>query len=207
VGAARELRGRAPVSDRRILPWSAADDEREIATTRIFRLTRRTFTSASRPGVSLDAALLRCPPWVNVVALTEDRRVVLIEQFRHGIGRVTLEIPGGMVDEGETPAEAAARELLEETGYAGDAPVLLGTTSPNPAFQDNELTTWLIDRCRLVGEAAGDGHEEIAVSTVPVEELAGLVRSGRIEHSLVVAAFGLFMLRQAEEPAAIRTAG
>lgn len=181
------------MSGRGVLPWTVGE-EREIAKTRIFSLHGRWCSSALRPGVSFEAAILKCPDWVNVIALTPDREVVLIEQYRHGIDRVTLEIPGGMVDEGESPVGAAVRELLEETGHAGGEPRVLGVTTPNPAFQDNRLTTVLVPDCRLVAEPAGDAHEEIAVRLVPLPEIRGLLRSGEIHHALVVAAFALFEL-------------
>lgn len=181
------------MSDRRVLPWTVGE-EREIARTRIFSLHGRRCTSALRPDVSFEAAILKCPDWVNVIALTPGQEVVLIEQYRHGIDRVTLEIPGGMVDEGEGPVEAAVRELLEETGHAGGEPRILGVTTPNPAFQDNRLTTVLVPDCRLVAEPEGDAHEEIAVRLTPLADIPRLLREGEIHHALVVAAFALLQL-------------
>jgi 8-oxo-dGTP pyrophosphatase MutT (NUDIX family) len=169
--------------------------EREIASTRIFTVTATTCALPAHPGSAIEAVRLRCPDWVNVVALTPDRQVVLVEQYRHGTRETTLEIPGGMVDLGETPEEACARELLEETGFAGQPVRILGTTRPNPAFQMNRLTTGLVLEAREVGPAKGDGHEDITVRLVPESELPRLVRDGAIDHALVLAAFHLFALK------------
>ena len=136
--------------------------------------------------------VLEVPAWVNVVAVhetDEGPQIVLVEQFRHGIDDLTLEIPGGMIDPGEDPADAAARELLEETGYAGDASVEIGMVHPNPAIQDNVCYTYLVPNVRLVAEPQPDEGEHLRVVLEPLDALPELVRSGRITHSLVVAAF------------------
>ncbi|RMH20339.1 MAG: NUDIX hydrolase [Acidobacteria bacterium] len=142
-----------------------------------------------RTGVARTYQVLHMPDWVNVVALTGDGEMVLVEQYRHGIDRLTLEIPGGAVDAGEAPADAAARELREETGFAGDPPVLLGRVSPNPAIQTNACTTWLIRRARRVAAPQPDEGEDLAVRLVPRSEIDALVAAGDVDHALVIAAF------------------
>jgi len=89
--------------------------------------------------------------WVNIIPLTEDEKVVMIKQYRHGSQDVTLEIPGGLVDD-EGHKEAALRELKEETGYAGDEVQYLGAVNPNPAIFNNLCHTYLVRNARKVAE-------------------------------------------------------
>lgn len=140
--------------------------------------------------------VLRGNNWVNVIALTPQREVVLIEQYRHGIEEVTLEIPGGLINKDERPEVGGARELREETGYAGDEAVLLGTVHPNPAFQSNLCHTILVKNARKVGEPELDGGEDIAVHLTPLHDIPGLIREGKITHSLVMVAFYWLELRK-----------
>ncbi len=169
-------------------PWRV-EPAREIVRTRIFTLHSRRCTSATDPRRSGDFVYLQCPDWVNTIAITPDRRVVMIEQFRYGLAGVTLEIPGGVVDTGETPDETCRRELLEETGYAGDAAAVIGVVSANPSMQDNRVHTAVVRNARRVADLALDPDEEIAVRLVPLDEIPGLIRSGVIHHAFVVAAF------------------
>ncbi|MGH8916545.1 MAG: NUDIX hydrolase [Acidimicrobiia bacterium] len=170
-------------------PWTPQDDPVTLARTRIFDLLQRHWSSAVDPSRHGDFVHLRCPDWANVIALTPSDEVVLVEQFRFGIGRVTLEIPSGIVAENEPPAGTCVRELLEETGYAGDGVEIIGRVSANPAILSNYLHTGLIRDCRPAGSQALDEHEEIGVRLVPLADIPDLLRQGVIHHSLVVAAF------------------
>ncbi len=168
--------------------WEKLNSE-EIANYRIFKM-RRDVRRSPRTGAEHSFFVLQSPDWVNVVALTPENQVVLIHQFRHGTERVTLEIPGGMVDPHENdPAETARRELLEETGYAAEQVIHIGTVEPNPAFLDNTCYTYLALNARWQQAPQFDGAEDIAVELVPIEEIAGMVGNGRLTHALVVAAF------------------
>jgi 8-oxo-dGTP pyrophosphatase MutT (NUDIX family) len=131
------------------------------------------------------------PDWVNVVPVTAAGEVVLVRQFRHGSGDFTLEIPGGMVDPGESPTEAAGRELLEETGYRAAELAPLGGVNPNPALFGNTLHAFLARGARRVGEAQNHGTEETHVELVPAARVPELVRAGAIDHALVIAALYL----------------
>lgn len=149
-----------------------------------------------RTGSAGQYQVLHLDSWVNVVALTDDDQVVLIEQYRHGIDRNTLEIPGGLIESEEDPARAAARELLEETGFAGEPAELLGRVHPNPAIQTNLCSTYRIRGARRVAEPTLDPGEDIAVITHPRRDLDALVRQGAISHSLVLAAFHWLILAE-----------
>jgi 8-oxo-dGTP pyrophosphatase MutT (NUDIX family) len=141
-------------------------------------------------GASHTFYRLHATDWVNVVPLTPGGgEVVLIRQFRAGIGAETWEIPGGMVDPGEAPGAAALRELREETGFVGAAAEELGWVHPNPALFDNRCWTYLArDVVRAAPPQLDDG-EVIAVEVVPLAEIPGFIRAGRITHALVIAAF------------------
>jgi thioredoxin type arsenate reductase len=167
--------------------WERTGDE-ELTDFGVFRI-RRYLARSPRTGRDRPFSVVDTVDWVNVVAVTPDDRVVLVRQFRHGTGEVTLEIPGGMVDRSEDPAAAAARELREETGYAGEDPVFLGTVEPNPAFLSNRCHTYLVTGARRVAEPQPDAGEDIAVTLLPRAGLAAAVADGRIRHALVVCAF------------------
>ena len=97
---------------------------RDILDEKIFRLRRDRYRFEPN-GAERDFVVLDSASWVNVVPVTAEGRVVLIRQYRHGIRDVTIEIPGGMIDAGESPKAAAARELQEETGYTAESLRLL----------------------------------------------------------------------------------
>ncbi|MEE9278932.1 MAG: NUDIX hydrolase, partial [Myxococcota bacterium] len=134
--------------------------------------------------------------WVNIVPLTAAGEIVMIRQFRHGSREVTLEIPGGIVEPGETPLAAALRELREETGYAAETAEPTGMVNPNPALFGNRVYSFVAHEVRRVGEIANDGTEETAVELVSRAELQRLLVEGRITHALVVAALFWFDLRE-----------
>lgn len=175
--------------DLTLVPQWRYDEDICLAETPIFTLRQRRGTSPSDHANTGRFVYLDCPDWVNVIALTAEREVVAIEQCRHGLAEVTLEIPGGMVDPGESPFEAGIRELREETGYEGEPARTIGSVSPNPAILNNHCYTVLVENARRATSPALDAHEEIAVRLISLDQIAGLISAGAIHHALVVAAF------------------
>jgi len=148
-----------------IKKWNVLNSE-QLVSNNIFSV-RKDRSVSPITGDEHDFFILEAPDWINVIALTENGEIVLIEQYRHGSQSVTIEIPGGMVDPGEHPLQTAKRELLEETGYAGENWLQIGEVFPNP---------------------------DIFTYTRPHTEISKLVSRGKITHSLVVAAFYWYTL-------------
>jgi len=165
--------------------------ERTLAETRVLDLRmiryRHPRRQTEREFVSIHAS-----DWVNVVPLTTDGRLVLVRQFRYGINDFSLEVPGGVIEDGEDPVVAGWRELAEETGYAGGAARLLGSVHPNPAIQDNRCHAVLADGVMRAGALAWDEDEEMEVVTAPVDDVLAWARGGQITHSLSLTALMLF---------------
>ena len=166
-----------------------------MADCRVFKV-RKDLSVDPRSGGEHDFYIIEAPDWVNVIPLTEAGEVVMIEQYRHGTGEVTLEIPGGMVDAGETPRDAAAREMFEETGYASDELVELGKTRPNPAIQDNWIRSFLAPGAKFRSAPEFHGTEHVAVRLVPLDHVPRLIADGTINHALVVVGFYLLGLKK-----------
>ncbi|MEI6860662.1 MAG: NUDIX hydrolase [Verrucomicrobiota bacterium] len=164
---------------------------RRLAHTRIFDLLAVRHRHPVR-GTKREFVVIDAPDWCNVLALTPDGALVLVRQFRFGLGDFSLEIPGGVIDPGEDPVAAAERELREETGYTGARARLLGTVHPNPAIQSNRCHLVLVEEAVRAGGTAWDADEEIEITTAPVAEVLAAAREGRITHALVLNA--LFLL-------------
>jgi 8-oxo-dGTP pyrophosphatase MutT (NUDIX family) len=177
-------------------PWQQLSEE-TLFQYKVFR-ARRSHRRSPRTGAEIGFFLMDTPDWVVVLPITVDERLVLVRQFRHGSGRVGLEIPGGLIDAHETdPAAAAARELREETGYAAERIVPIGVMNPNPSMMTNRCHAFLATGCRLVGELAMDPGEDIEVVTVPLAELDRMVARGDIEHAIVLATIAFWRAHRA----------
>jgi 8-oxo-dGTP pyrophosphatase MutT (NUDIX family) len=175
-----------------IKPWRLLSSQRS-KSFKIFNL-RTDRASSPRTNEAYDFYVLESADWVNVIPLTPRNEVVLIRQYRHGIRESTLEIPGGIVEESDTPEAAARRELIEETGYKESEMQLLGSVHPNPAFLTNRCHTFVAKAVSRVKEQNQDEKEDIEVVVRPLEQIPELIRDGEITHALVLAAFYRFYM-------------
>jgi len=132
--------------------------------------------------------VIESPDWVAVLALREDGQLVLVRQYRHGAARVGLELPAGVIDEGESPEQAGLRELREETGYAAEELRPLFRVSPEPARGTATAHVYFAPRARRVGDPQLDASEDLAVCTLHPEELLSAIDDGRMFHGVHVGA-------------------
>lgn len=175
---------------KKIEAWDAV--AREVrGDYKVFRV-REDRRRSPRTGDDHTFYVIEAGDWINVIPLTEDGQVVCIRQWRHGREEVTLEVPGGMVDPGETPEAAARREMREETGYDAARIVYLGAVAPNPAIQNNLCHSFLALGAYPAGPPRFDGTEDIAVELVAPADVARHIVEGRITHALTVTAFYFF---------------
>jgi ADP-ribose pyrophosphatase len=176
-----------------IKPWPCIRSRPE-QSFRVFSV--RTDTAISpRTGTEHDFHIIESREWVNIIPITADHQVVMVRQYRHGSRTVTLEIPGGLADSGDTPEEAAARELLEETGYQANRWTKIGTTNPNPAIFNNRCHTFLAQNIQKVSDLIPDQTEDIEVVLLSLMNIPELIRTGKIDHAIVIAAFFMYFLQ------------
>ena len=179
-----------------IRPWQKLGS-RPVGDFRIF--TVRTDEKLSpRTGAKHDFYIIDCVDWVNVLAITPQQELVMVEQYRHGTNTVELEIPGGIMDRSDaSPLHTGVRELREETGFEGEQARVLGDVFANPAIMSNTCHTVLIENCALKHPVEWDSGEDMLTRLVPLAEVPALVASGKIKHPLVIVAlYYLDLLRR-----------
>jgi ADP-ribose pyrophosphatase len=167
------------------------EDERLLLHTPIFDVRGIRFRHPARSD-GKEFVVIDTTDWVVALAVTPEQEVVMVRQFRFGSNVVSLELPGGIIDPGETAVEAAVRELTEETGYVGTAARLLGSFHPNPAIQRNQNHVVLVENARRSAELAWDPDEELETLLLPAAEAVAAAADGRVTHALMVNA--LFLL-------------
>lgn len=176
-----------------IKPWKLVRSK-SSHSFRVFSI--RTDTTVSpRTGKKHDFYIIESNDWVNIIPLTADHEVVMIKQYRHGSKGVTLEIPGGLVEAGDTPKQAAARELLEETGYQARRWNKIGVVNPNPALFNNRCYTFLAQDIKKITDPSPDQTEDIEVILIPLARIPGLILEGKIDHAMVITAFTHYFFR------------
>jgi 8-oxo-dGTP pyrophosphatase MutT (NUDIX family) len=157
-----------------------------VADCRVFSV-ERSIADSPVDGTRHDFYRIHSGSWAQIVPVTKEGDVVLVRQYRHGASKVTLEMPAGLVDPGEDPAEAALRECLEETGYRARNPISLGDVNPNPALFANRLYAYLATDVVPERAIRNIGAEETEVVLVPTRELPKLMLNGTFDHALVLA--------------------
>lgn len=175
--------------DDRELRWQVSE-EHELLHTPVFDVKQQHEVSAT--GIEGDYVAMSAPDWAMVIALYKGC-FVLVRQWRHAARELTAEFPGGVVDGGEDPADAAVRELYEETGFWAGRLTRLGTVSPNPALFGNRFHAFLAEELIPTGEQNLDDDELLTYSLVPVDEVIASYGTGEYTHALMGTAIALYL--------------
>jgi 8-oxo-dGTP pyrophosphatase MutT (NUDIX family) len=188
-----------PISELSWLSEEAGAHDQTLVENWVVRLRRERFRSR-KSGKTHDYFVAYLVDGVHVVAVTPENQLVMVRQFRVGSHSDSLETPGGLLETGEDPCSAGARELLEETGYAGDGPKLLGTIWPNPGLLAQRISTIVIRNARLVAEPRPDQTEELTIELVRLSQIRAFIKQGRIDHGVCVAGLLWWLMLGDENP-------
>jgi ADP-ribose pyrophosphatase len=163
-----------------------------VADARIFTV-ERSMAESPVDGKSRPFHRIRSVDWAQLLPITTNNEAVMVRQYRHGSQRITLEMPGGLIDDGEDPATAALRECLEETGYRARSAQPLGVVNPNPALFSHRLYSFYARGVEPESAIQNTGTEVTEVVLVPIADLEGLLLAGEIEHALVASALWRYL--------------
>ncbi len=165
--------------------WKTLDSE--YVFKRPWLTARRDRVMLPNGVVNDEFYILEYPTWVNVIARTVDGRFVMVEQYRHGLDDIFIELCAGVVEDGEDPLDGAKRELAEETGYEGGEWSLQMVISGNPSVTNNLTYCYLADGVELRHGQQLDNTEDIAVKLLTEEELYDLLLRDEMKQSLMAA--------------------
>lgn len=132
--------------------------------------------------------VLEFPNWCNVVVVTEDDKIVMVRQYRHAINKITIELPGGVIDNNETPEVAAVREVQEETGFVVNDLQFLYKTSPNPATNNNDAFFFLAKATQHITTQNFDPYEDMDVHLFTKDEVLTMIDNSEIIHGVQIGA-------------------
>ncbi|MDR0926756.1 MAG: NUDIX hydrolase [Ignavibacteria bacterium] len=178
-----------------IKKWETIETE-NCGNYRVFELYKKKRIHPITKSISTFTSL-HATSWVNIIPITTNGEVVLVEQYRHGTDDISIELPAGLVEIDEDTRIAAERECTEETGYVGDGQaILLGAVRPNPAFLDNYCYHYLWTGCQLRHSQNLDENEDINVLTIPFADIHKWIEEGKIQHSLVMSALYFYAIHE-----------
>lgn len=164
-------------------PWKVLDSV-QLLNKGIWMNVRQERVQLPSGNIVPEWFILEFPDWINVIAITRDGHFVMEDQYRHALGQTGFELVAGVVDPGETPLEAAKRELYEETGYGGGEWTHFMTISPNPTNHTNLCHTYLAINVEPVSEQHLEASEDIHVDIFTADEVRQLLDSGQFMQAL-----------------------
>jgi len=163
---------------------------------KLFQIQKKQVRSP-RTGEISEVQSIHLVDWVLILPLTADEQVIMVRQYRHGIERICLELPGGLVDPADRlPAISAQRELMEETGYQADQIMLIGECYPQPAILSNKCFFYLAQNAAEAKAQHLDSGEDIEIVKVPLKEIPARIANKEIDHGMVLLAFSFLWMRQ-----------